>query len=252
MAERNTFITRAEYAARIGVDRSRVTRYCQRGMPTHKGLIDPEEADWWREQTLDQTKPKSKVSPPQRRKAALTREAEAIEAAAKPASKPGRARPQPAAPALERTAEAEGAEAPLPSSGVMVTFPDGTSLDMAVIGDLPTVTRIDKFWAGELKRREAMQQDREHLPRADVEAATGAAIVQAKGAFLGLSRRLAGRLEGLALAERERVIQAEIRSVLNTLVAKLTAVAAGEVGAADAEPAEDAATEEGADDDAEE
>jgi len=221
MAQRTSFLTKAEYAARIGVDRSRVTRYCQRGMPSHKGLIDPEEADRWREQTLDQTKPKSKVTPPQQRKPRSTRPA------------------APASPAPERPPASDGADAPVPLSGVVVTFPDGTRLDMAVIGDLALVTRIDKFWAGELKRREAMQQDREHLPRADVEAATGAAIVQAKGSFLGLSRRLAGRLEGLALAERERVIQAEVRAVLNTLVAKLTAVAAGAVGAADAEPPDD-------------
>ena len=218
MAQRNKLLTKTEYAARIGVNKSQISRYCAKGMPTHAGMIDPEEADWWREQNLDQTKPRSKVTPPQQRKAAINAEAAKVEQAAQKPTPPAKTGNAPAAPAV-----------PDDLSGAIVTFADGTSMDLVQIGDLPTVTRIDKFWAGELKRRDAMQRDREHIPRADVEAATGAAILQAKSSFMGLSRRIAGRLEGKPLAERERIIQDEIRKALETLVRKLGRVADGQI-----------------------
>ncbi len=228
MTKRNKLLSKAEYAARIGVNRSQVTRYCAKGMPTHAGMIDPEEADWWREQNLDPTKPKSKVTPPQQRKAAIEKGAAEVEKAARPASPP----PAPTVPA--------DGEAATPASGVMVRFPDGTEMDLGQIGDLPTVTRIDKFWAGELKRRDAMVHDREHLPRADVEAASTAAVLALKTSLMGLPRRLAGKLEGKGLAEREQIIRDEIKIRLEAAARKMAGVAAGdEVVEGDPDGAED-------------
>lgn len=221
MAKPPKLVSKAEYAAMRGINRSQVTRYCQRGMPAPGGMIDPEQADWWREANLDQTKPKSKVTGKQQRVAATTPPANAPTAKSAP---PPPARPQELAPMQD-------------PSGVVIRFPDGSEMDMAQIGDLQTVTRIDKFWAGEIKRREAMVHDREHLPRAEVEAATSAAILAFKAGLMGLSRRIAGQIEGKALAEREQVIRDEHRAALDALSMRLEEIASGE-GSMD-EPASD-------------
>ena len=186
MAPRNKLLSKTDYAARIGVNKSQISRYCSRGMPVHAGMIDPEEADWWREQNLDQTKPRSKVTPPQQRKAAIASEAAKVEQAAGKPAKAARTEPLPAlaAPADDL-------------SGATVTFADGTSMDLAQIGDLNTVNRIDKFWAGELKRREAMAHDRQHIPRGEVEAAWDIANTMYRQGLDGVAGRTAGKLAEL-------------------------------------------------------
>lgn len=208
MAKPPKLVSKAEYASMRGINRSQVTRYCQKGMPSPGGMIDPEQADWWREQNLDQTKPKSKISGKQQRVAATTPPAPKVNALSPPT-----------AAAVPATGDA---------SGVIVRFPDGQEFDLAQLGDLNTVTRIDKFWAGELKRREAMVHDREHLPRAEVEAASSAAILLFKSGLMGVSRRIAGQIEGKGLAEREQVIRDEIRSALEILSTRLEEIASGE------------------------
>ncbi|WP_200474602.1 hypothetical protein [Azospirillum argentinense] len=187
MAPRNKLLSKTDYAARIGVNKSQISRYCARGMPSHAGMIDPEEADWWREQNLDQTKPRSKVTPPQQRKAAISAEAAKVDqAAAGKAAKPAK---------LESALPASPPADDL--SGATVTFADGTSMDLAQIGDLNTVNRIDKFWAGELKRREAMAHDRQHIPRGEVEAAWDIANTMYRQGLDGVAGRTAGKLAEL-------------------------------------------------------
>jgi len=186
MAPRNKLLSKTDYAARIGVNKSQISRYCARGMPVHAGMIDPEEADWWREQNLDQTKPRSKVTPPQQRKAVINAEAAKVDQAAGWTAKPARAESAPpASPPADDL------------SGATVTFADGTSMDLAQIGDLNTVNRIDKFWAGELKRREAMAHDRQHIPRGEVEAAWDIANTLYRQGLDGVAGRTAGKLAEL-------------------------------------------------------
>lgn len=186
MAPRNKLLTKTEYAARIGVNKSQISRYCSRGMPVHAGMIDPEEADWWREQNLDKTKPRSKVTPPQQRKAVINADAAKVDQAAAKTAKPTKTENAPPAPALSDDL-----------SGAIVTFADGTSLDLSQIGDLGMVTRIDKFWAGELKRREAMAHDRQHIPRGEVEAAWDTANTLYRQGFDGVAGRTAGKIAEL-------------------------------------------------------
>lgn len=66
MAAKPKLLTKAAYAAHRGVNASQVTRYTQRGMPCHLGMIDAAEADAWCARNLDPTKPKSKVTAEQR------------------------------------------------------------------------------------------------------------------------------------------------------------------------------------------
>lgn len=238
MAPRNKLLSKTDYAARIGVNKSQISRYCARGMPSHAGMIDPEEADWWREQNLDQTKPRSKVTPPQQRKAVINAEAAKVDqAAVKPA----------------RTESAPPASAPADDlSGATVTFADGTSMDLAQIGDLNTVNRIDKFWAGELKRREAMAHDREHIPRGEVEAAWDAANTLYRQGLDGVAGRTAGKLAELTggdAAVIEGLIRDEHRTAL-AAVAKAferAAVLAERGGAAAPGGGDDPAAEEAVD-----
>lgn len=238
MAPRNgskkpKLISKAEYAAKIGVNRSQITRYVAKGMPSHGGMIDPDEADWWRQQNLDPTKPKSKVTDRQVGKA---------KAASAETPDPPK---QPVPPPKQSSGPPPGNEEPgwspdgFQTSGVIVHFPDGSKMDLLQIADLTTATRIDKFWAGELKRREVMLHDKEHYPRADVDAATNAAVLMFKNGLLGLGRRLAGRLEGKNLAERELIIRETLRRALEKLAEKLSAAVAGDIQEAGEEPSPD-------------
>ncbi|WP_175429746.1 hypothetical protein [Azospirillum argentinense] len=242
MAPRNKLLSKTDYAARIGVNKSQISRYCARGMPSHAGMIDPEEADWWREQNLDQTKPRSKVTPPQQRKAAISAEAAKVD--------------QAVAGNTAKSARADSAPPASPPaddlSGATVTFADGTSMDLAQIGDLNTVNRIDKFWAGELKRREAMAHDRQHIPRGEVEAAWDIANTMYRQGLDGVAGRTAGKLAELTggdAAVIEGLIRDEHRTAL-AAVAKAferAAVLAERGGAAAPGSGDDPAAEEAVD-----
>ncbi|TWA69723.1 hypothetical protein FBZ84_103440 [Azospirillum baldaniorum] len=241
MASRNKLLSKTDYAAQIGVNKSQISRYCARGMPSHAGMIDPEEADWWREQNLDQTKPRAKVTPPQQRKAAISAEAAKVDQAAELTAKPARAE---SAPPTSPPAD--------DLSGATVTFADGTSMDLAQIGDLNTVNRIDKFWAGELKRREAMAHDRQHIPRGEVEAAWDTANTLYRQGLDGVAGRTAGKLAELTggdAAVIEGLIRDEHRTAL-AAVAKAferAAVLAERGGAAAPGGGNDPAAEEAVD-----
>lgn len=208
MAQRNTLLSKADYAARIGVHRSVVTRYCQRGMPEHKGMIDPDEADWWREKNLDQSKPKAKVSPQQQRKAAIDKAAKEVEA---PRRKPSVGRQSPAAPA------------PLPAP-----VSDPGEQEPSATPDMNEARAWDIHFSAENRKRAMLKHDREHITRTEVEAAWDAANTMYRQGLDGVAGRTASiiaTLTGGDAARIEGIIRDEHRTAL-AAVAELFARAA--------------------------
>lgn len=222
MARNKKLLTKAEYATRIGVNRSQITRYCQRGMPAHAGMIDPEEADWWREQNLDPTKPKAKVTDPQKRRAVIEKEAAAIDAEAKPPA--AKATPKKVEAAPDATDAVSGVAT---LRGVRLLFPDGTQVPLEQVPPVAQSIAVKEFWNGEMRRREVLAHDREHIPRGDIEAAVDVAIGEFRGQFEGFAGLLSTKLAGKSAAEAYPVIQDEVRRVLSRLTEGLRKLAAG-------------------------
>ncbi len=193
MAQRNTLLSKADYAARIGVHRSVVTRYCQRGMPEHKGMIDPDEADWWREKNLDQSKPKAKVSPQQQRKAAIDKAAKEIEA---PRRKPAAGKP------------------PAPPT------PPPPAPDLDALSGTPDMNKArawDIHFSAENRKRAMLKHDREHITRAEVEVVWDAANTMYRQGLEGVAGRTASiiaTLTGGDAARIEGIIRDEHRTAL--------------------------------------
>ncbi|KAA0579027.1 hypothetical protein FZ983_17025 [Azospirillum sp. B21] len=207
MAGRNTFISKAEYAARIGVHRSQISRYVKAGMPTHNGLVEPDEADRWRQANLDPTKPKSKVQVP--------------------------SEPEPSASAKRQVA---------PSKRPLITAPPGEA------SELIAARARDAHYSAELRRRKLLEFDREHISRAEVEAAWDAANTMYRQGLEGIAGRTASIIAGLTGGEAariEEIIRDEHRAVLSA-VADLFDKAAvlAEAGGAPPEGGEDGAPAE--------
>jgi hypothetical protein len=210
MAGRNTFISKAEYAARIGVHRSQISRYVQAGMPTHNGLVEPDEADRWRQTNLDPTKPKSKVPAP--------------------------SEPEPAEPKKRI-----GASSPRS----MITAPPAEAST-----DLIAARARDAHYSAELRRRKLLEFDREHISRAEVEAAWDAANGMYRQGLEGIAGRTASIIAGLTGGEAariEEIIRDEHRAVLSAVAdlfdkAAVLAEAGGALpqGGEDGAPAEEA------------
>ncbi|MBP2232543.1 hypothetical protein J2847_005872 [Azospirillum agricola] len=240
---RRRLLTKTEYAKHCGVDKAQPGRWVKRGMPTagpNGDLIDPEVADTWRAANIDASKPKAKAhqidrlsSPPPDVKAAAV--------APRPA-KPARA-PDPAA--LD---EADSQPDGLSLEGAVIQFADGTKIDIKSLPNLNALNQIDKWYSGELKRREILVHDRDHLPKADLYAATDALISMFRARVMGLGRRCAPMLEGRSLAERAEVIQDECRKVLEDLAKKLADSATGDVSVnEEAETEDEGSTEKESD-----
>lgn len=207
MAGRNTFISKAEYAARIGVHRSQISRYVKAGMPTHNGLVEPDEADRWRQANLDPTKPKSKVQAP--------------------------SEPEPSASAKRQAA---------PSKRPLTVAPP------AEASELIAARARDAHYSAELRRRKLLEFDREHISRAEVEAAWDAANTMYRQGLEGIAGRTASIIAGLTGGEAariEEIIRDEHRAVLSA-VADLFDKAAvlAEAGSALPEGGEDGAPAE--------
>jgi hypothetical protein len=193
MAQRNTFISKAEYAKRIGVHRSQISRYVKAGMPTHNGLIEPDEADWWREQHLDPTKPKSKVTTPQQRKAQVEKAAAQIDAAAAAPKKPS---PTPGSPPASEDGQ-----------------PDDTP-------NLTTARAWDTHFSAENRKRLMLKHDREHIPLLEVEVVWDAANVAYRQGLEGVAGRTASIIAAMTggdAARIEEIIRDEHRTALATV-----------------------------------
>lgn len=209
MAGRNTFISKAEYAARIGVHRSQISRYVKAGMPTHNGLVEPDEADRWRQANLDPTKPKSKVQAP--------------------------SEPEPSASAKRQAT---------PSKRALTVAPP------AEASELIAARARDAHYSAELRRRKLLEFDREHISRAEVEAAWDAANTMYRQGLEGIAGRTASIIAGLTGGEAariEEIIRDEHRAVLSAVAdlfdkAAVLAEAGGALpeGGEDGAPAEEA------------
>lgn len=239
---RRRLMTKTEYAKYVGVDKAQPGRWIKKGMPTagpNGDMIDPDVADTWRASNIDSSKPKAKghevrrlTSPPPEAKAAAL------------APRPPRHDPPPdlhpdLAPVDPGGTSLEGA---------VITFPDGTAVDVKSLPNINAINQLDRFYAAEMKRREIMVHDREHLPKADVFAATDALISMFRARVMGLGRRCAPLLDGKSAAERAEIIQDECRTLLEDVSKKLAAAAAGDgVDAERADPELEAAAVEAED-----
>ena len=209
MAVRNTFVSKADYAARIGVHRSQISRYVKAGMPTHNGLVEPDEADRWRQANLDPTKPKSKVQSPN----------------------------EPASVEPKKRARASSLRS-------LTTTPP------AEASELIAARARDAHYSAELRRRKLLEFDREHISRAEVEAAWDAANGMYRQGLEGIAGRTASIIAGLTGGEAariEEIIRDEHRAVLSAVAdlfdkAAVLAEAGGALpeGGEDGAPAEEA------------
>lgn len=112
-----------------------------------------------------------------------------------------------------------------PDDGIRVVLPDGTATALDQIPDFATSQRVKEYWAAERVKRDVLKHDRDHVPVADVLAATGTVVAMLRGQIMGLPRRLAGALDGLTVAERHAAIQAECHALLTDFADRLAAVA---------------------------
>lgn len=117
------------------------------------------------------------------------------------------------------------ADAPETEGEIRVVLPDGSTAGVDDIPDFATSQKAKEYWAAERVKRDVLKHDREHIPVADVLAATGAVVGMLRGQLMGLPRRLAATLEGRTVQERHELIQAECRALLTDFADRMAAVA---------------------------
>lgn len=118
-----------------------------------------------------------------------------------------------------------GTDAPETEEEIRVVLPDGTTTNVDQIPDFATSQKAKEFWSAERVKRDVQKHDREHVPVADVLAATGAVVGMLRGQIMGLPRRLAATLEGKTVQERHELIRAECHALLTDFADRMAAVA---------------------------
>ncbi|MFC7332922.1 hypothetical protein [Rhodocista pekingensis] len=203
-----TVVTKAGLAAELGISKARVSQYLNRGLPCRPdGKIDREAALNWIGDNIVPT-----VGRLNARSAAVR-------------SRPVAPQPRPtAAPQAEGAAAGTSAGA---MKGWVLLSPDGVRVPVEDVPPVAQSVALKEFFMAELRRREVQVHDRDHIPRADVEAATDAAINEFRGQFEGFAGLLSNMLSGKSPAEMYATIQEEVRRVLARLSAQLHAAAAG-------------------------
>ncbi|MCW2242243.1 helix-turn-helix domain containing protein [Azospirillum canadense] len=204
------FMNGTEYATHCGVTKMTVSRWTKRdGFPIKDGKIDVAAADAWREANLDASKPRSSVNP----------------AAAPPAAA---AKPTRKTPVPTPTAPESPADLPPDLAGAVLLMPDGTQTLLAEIPSFAASQAAKMYYDAEMKKREVLAHDKEHIPKVEVLAATETMVSMFRAEFMGLGRRVAPMLEGKPLAERADIIQDQARTVLERMARKITAAAQGD------------------------
>lgn len=210
MARNKRPITQTEFRERYerdghgSISKGQVSKDVSAGMP----LTSFEDALAWRAANKDASKPKAKGN----------------------ARNPAPAEPVQAASVAPRN--------------VSVEFPDGTVLPLDQIPAFAVSQAAKMHWDAEMKKRDVLAHDREHIPKADVLAVVGEIMGLFRAGVMGIAGRLANPLEGKTAAERHHLIQGECRAVLDDVAKRIDDAAARAF-----EDADDGLDDDGSDDD---
>lgn len=180
----------------------------------------------WLADNTDPTKPKSKLGAA----AAKWLAGQGGGAALAPAVK--------SPPAARRTSSPPAQESPtvhLPEEGSTVLDRNPTRTDSQ---------REKSRWDAEMKKREVLKHDREHIAKSEVTAVVGEILSLLKAGVMGIAGRVANKLEGKTAAERYQIIQDECRTVLDEAARRMEEAAARSFEDGDSGPDEDGADDE--------